>query len=247
MNCDEYRDWVAADVDALLAERSEETRRHLDECPRCRALRAACAEVRTLLRSRRVAQQAPFGLRTRILVRLDEETSRGLRALLRRLPRWALVAAAAAPLLVLLLFHRAERSGGGATVVEIYGFVLDGALRPAVNTSVVAELEAYYAQRGRGVPSHVVDLEPQGFRLTGGLLYESGPSVLRLSVYSDDEHVIICDYRSLDSWNGGLPSSSGPLFVNKDGLNLCIRRMGREVCVLATRMPMNLFRAKLLG
>lgn len=242
MNCDEYLDWVAADVDGLLGDRTEETRHHLDECPRCRALRAACAEVRALLHSRRLTQDAPLGLRTRILARLDDEVPRGART---RLFRWTAVATAALALLVIFFLHRTERIGNDAT--EVYQLILDGALRPVVETSIVAELEDHYARHGRGIPSHVVNLEPQGFRLTGGLLYEAEPRLLRLSVYSDGQHVIVCDYRSLDSWSGRLPSSSEPLFVTKGGLNLCIRRMGREVCVLATRMPMDLFRTKLLG
>lgn len=245
MNCDEYLDWVAADVDGLLGERSELTLRHLDECPRCRALRAASAEIRALLRSRRITQEAPLGLRTRILARLQDEAPHGARALLRRLPRWAAVVTAALALLLLFFLPRTERIGGDTA--EVYQLVLDGALRPAFETSAVAELDDYYAERGRGIPSHVIDLEAQGFRLIGGLVYEAGPRVLRLSVYSDGKHVIVCDYRNLDSWDGRLPSSSEPLFVKQDGLNLCVRRMGREVCVLATRMPMRLFRAKLVG
>lgn len=244
MNCAEYRDWVAADVDGVLGADEARVRAHLEECPTCRAERARQDGVRTTLRSRALAVEAPFGLRTRILGSLDEIAEEGV-AGRSRLPRWAaLVLAGLAVVLVLV-----PRGGGPLDpVVEEYYAAFRGEMPLGIRTSSLDELERFYATRAAEVvPGHVVDLGREGFRLVGGAVRRIDGRPYRLTVYSDGRNVILCDYRRAADYAGDVPSDGKPAFFVRAGITFCVRRMGDEVCILATRMPMHEVVPRLLG
>ena len=44
-----------------------------------------------------------------------------------------------------------------------------------------------------------------------------------------------------------LPANGEPVFFGRGGASFCARRIGDEVCLLVTRMPMEIFRRKLGG
>ena len=242
VTCLEYRDWVAADVDGVLADDAEQVHRHLAGCESCRRLREHQLAIRELLRSRSLEQPAPHGLRTRVRARLEEE-SQGIVAATRwRLrARWAGFAIAAAVAAVAVMLW--NRNAPFAPLIESYDLASRGALEITFPTSEPTALETYYRERhDGGIPEHVIDLSAAGFRLIGGVLKDFPERKARLSVYSDGTNVIVCDYQFAKSFPFALPASGEPVFFSRRGVNFCARRMGKEVCLLATRVPMNRLR-----
>jgi hypothetical protein len=141
-----------------------------------------------------------------------------------------------------------NRDGSFAPLIESYDLALRGALQITFPASEPAELEAYYhGSHEKGFPDHVIDLSPKGFRLVGGVLRDFPNRKARLTVYSDGKSLIVCDYQFAETFPLALPASGEPIFFSRRGVNFCAQRMGsNEVCLLATRMPMDLFR-KLVG
>ncbi len=244
MTCAEYRECVAADVDGVLGSDAEEVRRHLATCDSCRRVRDRQIAVRDLLRTRTLLAPAPAGLSGRIIERLGQE-----RAGAPERPRWlsprsaglALAGVAAALAIVLL-----NRGPSFAPLIESYDLASRGALELTIRTSNPAELETYFrGHRAEGFPDHVVDLSAAGFRLVGGTLTEFAGRRARLAVYSDGTNLILCDYQLAERFPFALPANGDAVFFSQGGVNFCARRMGDEVCLLATRMALDLFRQKL--
>jgi len=243
MNCKEYHEWVAADVDGVLGAESESARSHLADCRECRTLRERQAAVRGLLRSRPLAVEAPVGLRTRIAVALDEEAERrSVPGFWRRPLRWAALGLAAAAVVIgLLVFPRG--SSLPDSVVRGYADAL--ARGPAVRVSGPDELERYYRSQP-GLPTHIQDLSKAGFHLVGGTVEKFPDRMARLSTYSDGETVVLCDY--LYARDFPLELASGEqVFFALGGLSFCVSRHADEVCVLVTRASLDRFRQRLLA
>jgi len=241
VNCDEYRDYVAADVDGLPGAEADAARRHLEGCPSCRQERERQTAVRALIRSHALPDM-PIGLRTRVLASIAEESRRDRRA---KVFRWAWLGAAAVGVLVAVVVVR-DRSKPFAAWIREYDLAARGALAIDFPTQAPGELEGFYRQhQADGIPAHVVDLSHAGFRLVGGALASFPDRRARLSLYSDGEHFIVCDYLFAKRFPRVLPASGEPVFFSQGDLNFCARRIGDEVCMLVTRMPMELFRSRL--
>jgi hypothetical protein len=183
---------------------------------------------------------------SRVRAALDEAVRESASRWWRRRLLFGTGLAAAAALAVALL--ATPRDGDLGPLVREYDLAARGELRIAVRTDAPATLERFYAEHAaEGFPSHVVDLSAAGFRLIGGTLVDFPGRRARLSVYSDGRNLIVCDYQFAENFPLSLPPGGGPLFFQRAGVNLCARRMGEEVCVLATRMPMGMFREKVGG
>jgi len=243
MNCQEYQEWVAADVDGVLGAEAESVRSHLADCRACRTLRERQAAMRGLLRSRSLAVEAPVGLRTRIAVSIDQEAERRSGPTFWRRPlRWAAVGLAAAAVVVGLLVV-SRGSPLPDSLVRSYADAL--ARGPAVHVSGADELERYYRSQP-GLPTHIQDLSKAGFHLVGGTVEKFPDRTARLSTYSDGQTVVLCDY--LYARNFPLELASGEqVFFAYAGLSFAVSRHAEEVCVLVTRAPLGAFRRKLLG
>jgi len=158
--------------------------------------------------------------------------------------RWAALAVAASA--VLWLAIRTEAPFEPA--MESYHLALRGRLPLEVQTGNAPELEAFYAaRRSAGVPSHVVDLSPAGFRLLGGGLRQVGQQTVRLTLYSDGRSFIVCDFRHPDAYDGPMPEAGKPVTFTSGGLSFVVQRMGDEICILASRMPLFRMVALLTG
>ncbi|MGH7821991.1 MAG: hypothetical protein ACREQ9_19690, partial [Candidatus Binatia bacterium] len=202
------------------------------------------ARVRSLLRSRALLVEAPLGLRTRILAAIDEEAAAAESPLWGRITRWA--AAACVALVALAIVSTTERRVDPA--IDSYYLALRGELPLEIEAESVAEIEEFYRRHAaRGVRAHVVDLAAAGFRPRGGALREVGGRWLRLTVYSDGKSRIVCDYRPIAAYDGRMPKGNEALVFSRGGLTFCVRRMGDEICILATRLPMHAIVPRLLG
>ncbi len=244
VNCEAYLDCVAADVDGALGEVAEAARLHLRGCPRCRVERERQLAVRDLLRSRRLAPELPADVRARVLGSLDEALSKEARA---RKRRWIGVGALAAAALALAIVGvLRNRAGPLAPLVRDYGLASRGALEMTLATGSREELEELYRRHGgEGIAAHVVDLSPAGFRLLGGVLDDFPGRRARITLYSDGENLVLCDFLRADRAEIEVPADGSPMFFRAGGLTFCARRVGDHICVLATRMPLEAFRRRL--
>ena len=135
-----------------------------------------------------------------------------------------------------------------AALVREYDRAANGSLALGLQTAKPEDLEAYYREHaGQGTPSHVVDFSSAGFRLVGGTVADLRGRRARLSVYSDGQYTIVCDYRLAESFPFLLPADGKPVFFERGGASFCARRIGDDVCLLVTRMPMEIFRRKFGG
>ncbi len=246
VNCQEYLDYVAEDVDGALGEAVESVRLHLQGCARCQIERERQQTVRDLLRSRELAPESPTGLHERVLASLDGVSAKEVQAG----RRWRMgvgggaLAAAAVAVLVVALFW--NRGGSLAPLAREYRLASQGILRMTLATRSREELEELYRRHeGEGIAAHVVDLSPAGFHLLGGVLDDFPGRRARITVYSDGEHLVLCDFFRADRAEIDVPANGSPLFFRASGLTFRARRVGDHVCLLVTRMPIEAFRRRL--
>lgn len=241
MTCQDYQDWIAADVDGRADERAGEIAEHLAGCAACRALRSAQLEIRGLLRSRSVLEPAPGWLGTRIRAHLDEESERRSRRGLAGLRAAVLVFTAAS-----LAFALLPR-GSGAELGEIAESVRATAARPVgIAAQQPAELGRLYAESlGRDAPAPVLDLAP-ALRLVGGTLRTLHGAPARVTTYRSSRGSVLCHLVPASAWPEIAERLRGePFWITVGGVHLRVARAGDEICVLASRMPLADFRAVL--
>jgi hypothetical protein len=199
--------------------------------------------VRDLLRSRRLAPALPADVRARVLGSLDEASSKEARA---RKRRWIGVGALAAALALAVVGLVWNRAGPLAPLVREYRLASRGALEMTLPTESREELEDLYRRHGgEGIAAHVVDLSPAGFRLLGGVLEDFPGRRARITVYTDGENLVLCDFLRADRSEIEVPADGSPVFFRAGGLTFSARRVGDHVCVLATGMSLEAFRRRL--
>jgi hypothetical protein len=246
MNCSEYRECASADVDGMLGAAAEDALQHLARCAGCRAERDRQLAMRALLRGRDLHPSPPLGLRTRVLAALDEAGAASERPRWSGALRWGVVVALALTLVVTIVVR--HRRAPFTVLVREYDRAASGSLELDLRTSNPEDLETFYrGHASDGIPTHVVDLSAAGFRLVGGTIADLRGRRARLSVYSNGRYTIVCDYRFAKNLPFALPAEGKALFFARGGANFCIRRIADEVCVLVTRMPMEIFRQKVGG
>jgi anti-sigma factor RsiW len=245
MTCQEYLDYVAGDVDGTLGEAAEAVRSHVAGCRRCRLERERQHAVRELLRSRHLLPALPVELRSRLLASAQESRGRESRA---PQARWwvggtALAAAAIALVIAAVVWGR---RGPLSPLIREYQLASRGALKMALATGSRDQLEDLYRQHGdEGIAAHVVDLSPAGFHLVGGALEDFPGRRARITVYSDGEHLVLCDYFRADGAGIAAPANEQPSYFRAGGLSFRVRRVGDHVCVLVTQMSIEKFRRRL--
>ena len=247
MTCNEYHDWVAADVDGIAGDDVERARAHAADCNACAAERSRQLGVRRLLRTRSLGPTAPAELRVRVLAALADasetlETPRWWR----RRAVWAVAAGALAAAAIVLVIR--GRDATFSPLIREYDRAARGALEVAYPTEAPSALEQFYRQHsGEGVPAHVLDLSSAGFRLVGGTFVDFPGRRARLSIYTDGADVIVCDYQFAVHFPLALPADGTPMFFRRGGASFCARRIGDEVCLLVTRMSLDRLRRKVGG
>jgi anti-sigma factor RsiW len=252
MQCAEYRDLVAAHVDARLAREEEAlAAAHVAGCARCAALLAAQHALKHVLRGSRLMRHAPAALQQAVRARIDAEERvhhvGNRRAGWWPFPAARLAFAAVAALLVVVGAVSLLRSGRQDTsaavfdaIVAHYRAVESGQIELSVRTDDPMELRTYYLQTGAFTfRNTVVDLEPLGLTLVGGTVTQLDGQTSTLSVYRGTAGMVLC--HRIEARGGELPPGGevvgGDRFYTLGGITICVHLEGDVICFMASAMP----------
>jgi len=250
MNCEEYADLVAADVDdALEADERGAAARHRATCGACATLREQQLAMRARLR-RLPARQMPEDVRTRVLAGLDREdakpaTSGGatvLQFVSRR--RFLLVGALAASLALLIVpTGRFTQSDLVAQLVQDAKAAAADEIAFAVRSVQVEDVRAYFTAQTLDFERTVPDLTPLGYIPIGATVDRSGDAAAAVTVFRGSNGTIVCRRLPLDAVE--IPADAerfGDAFViTTDGVTMRFVRDGDALCSLASTMPRKQF------
>jgi Putative zinc-finger len=251
MNCAEYEEIVAADVDDELedGERAAAAA-HVSTCARCRALRAAQESVRTLLRQRAQRHVMPPELRRQVVAAIDEEVGvASLDAWRNRLgrPYRLMIGGAVAALLALVVaaLLRPAQPVLLAQLVKDVHAVNAGEIDLALKTNDVGELRRYYREvAGFSFDRTVDDFSAKGLTLVGGMKSSIDSTPTTLSIYDSVRGKVVCRrFRAgtVPIPEGGEQVGNARLFTI-DGVTVSIIRISKDVyCCLASSMPRAFF------
>jgi anti-sigma factor RsiW len=241
MDCDRYRELVAADIDRQLAATdTAAAAAHVAGCPRCARLRQEQQVIKDLLRLHRRPVSPPESVRTRILDAVAREATTSSAPRSRRGGRLVLGGAIAA-LLLLSLVPWWRQSGPellDVLVRDVHAATADEiALTPADNIEALRRL---YSDSGRlAFRNTVVDLTALGFRPTGGAVVPIGDVAATFTVYESPHGKMICRrfaVGAIDLPAGGEPFDGAQLF-RIDGITIRIVRDGDAICCFASDIP----------
>jgi anti-sigma factor RsiW len=253
MDCAEYAEIAAADVDGRLAAAEKSAvDLHLAACARCQTVRRQQETIKGLLHERAPRATVPAALRQRIVSGLDEApTSAGIETgtprAKPRLGRGRLILAGAiAALLVLILRPLWQSSPPDLlAILAEDARAADGQrVALALQTSDVDELRRYYRSTGRiEFERSVDDFSSVGLHLLGGRVAQIGDVYTTFSVYETAVGKVVCRrFRA-----GQLPLPEGgdrfgdTRVFTVDGVTICVIRLGDVICCLASTMPRDMF------
>lgn len=249
-SCEEYVEWVAADVDGVL-EPDEKTAVdiHVSTCIRCRTLRHQQLLVRSTIRDKIPQRAAPAILRQRIAAALDEEviTQPGVTSVRARkhTRRWLLVGAVAAGFaLVVSPILRSTSQDLLAVLVSDAEAAEAGQLPIELVSANVAAVRGYYRESGQiAFENSADDLGPLGFHIVGANVARIGEVNTTLTLYENDSAKVVC--RRFPSGSLTLPTGGdqvgGAQLFTLDGVTVAITQLGDVTCCLATTMPRDEF------
>lgn len=252
MNCDEYCDWVAADIDGQLdAATAQAARAHVEACPPCGALRAAQMAMRDRLRQHQGSTMPPE-LRQRVLAAVQSElatpadppATRGkvVRLLTRR--RLLMVGAVAASFLVMMLpvGHWSQPDLLGLLIQDARAAEHDG-LAYDLRSNDIAALRDHYGQADVGFTATAPDLAKRGYQPVGGRVERDGDLAATVTVYRGaGGGVVVCRRYAYERVEVPQGERFGhAIVVTRDGVTMRFVRDGDALCSLATTMPREQF------
>ncbi len=248
MECSDYRDLAAADVDGRLDDRERvAAEAHVAACPACASLRGTQLAIKRLLRERCEPRKTPELLRAAIrreLSRVDAPADRPASSPRRRF----VVAGAIAAALLLSLLPVLRTSDRGVIPLLAADMAQADASAPEIRTTSVADLASYYAGRGLDFDNAVEDLEPQGFHLVGGSTASIGDVKTTLTVYESGDDRLLCRrFRAAGfEWPQGGEQIGDSRVYSHDGVYVSLTRLaGDVVCAMTSRLPPSHFVAAL--
>ncbi len=259
MDCTDYAEIVAADVDgALSADERGTAEAHLAGCPGCRRMRRQQETIKAVLKQRSPSTAAPAALRQQVVASLAREGNGGvvvarLHRLLRPGRGRLILAGAIAALLVVVLrpLWRSSPPDLLATLAHDAQTVAAQRVSLTWRTSDVAELRGYYRSSGRiDFEQSVEDFSAVGWRLVGGRVGRIGDVDTTFSVYDGKSGKVVC--RRFRAGQIALPRGGervGDIRVfTVDGVTICVIHVGKDViCCLASTMPRAAFVRALTG
>jgi anti-sigma factor RsiW len=255
MNCQEYREIVAAHVDNVLTPTErEEAERHVASCPACRQVYEQEKDFRAFMAAKPLLQKVPPALEQNLRSALAqaERTSRRTSwwSWLQEtftFPRLAVGLATAGLLALFLLPHwfAEQRSGDFLQrLTQDYTAAITPGFSLAFPTDDLQALEAYYNRTGTlDFRAHLPDLRKQGYRLKGGAIVRADEKVMTATLFEGQKGYVLC--RLLRGTASLLPPGGERmgkhLFYTRGDFTLCFTQEGETLCCLITRIPRETF------
>jgi hypothetical protein len=242
MDCAQYLDLVAPDIDGALEEpQRSEAQRHVTECARCTALRRGQVAAKTVLRERSRRLGAPSEVKQKVVAAIEREPERG--AASRRVSRWRIVIVGAVAAMLVLFFAPLWRSTAPdvlALIVQDVETATAQELPLTLQTTDIEEIRRFYRESKLvDFESTAPDLSPMGYRPVGARISEVNGVSTTLTVYEGPGGKLICRrYRrgAIEMPTGGEKMGEALVFTVRE-VTVRIVQDGDSTCYLATTMP----------
>ncbi len=262
MTCDMYHDLVAAHVDDALTEaEAVEVRAHLHTCDHCCRLFEEETRFHAAFAARKLLVPVPINVERRLRQSLEAE-GEARRSFWARLgawfgamplfPRLAVGLAMAGIFIVILLphvFRSAPAPDVFAHAVHYYQTVTEGVLPIEYTTEDPQGLQARFNTSGRlDFTTHVSDLRPAGYRLSGGRVVENAGHPLAVSLYEEKgEEPIICLRQRglLPTLPQGTAGGNGHYWYTSHGYTAMFTQFPDHFCIMISRQPQEIFLQRL--
>lgn len=250
MNCQEYREIVAAHVDDVLTPpEREEVGRHVAVCAPCRRVYEREKDFRAFMATKPLLQKVPPALEQnlrRALAKAEREPWWSRLQEFFTFPRLA-VGLAAAGLLALLFFPRwfeEKRSRDFLErITQDYMAATSPGFSLAFRTDDPQVLEAYFNQSGTlDFQARVIDFREQGYRLKGGIVMRTEQKVIAVTLYEGQKGYVLCHrFKGTVSLPRGGERMGDHLVYTREAFTICFTQVGETMCCLITRIPKETF------
>jgi anti-sigma factor RsiW len=251
MNCQEYREIVAAHVDNVLTPlEREEAEHHVASCAACRKMYEQERTFRAFVATKPLLQKVPPALEQKLRSALIEAESESRWSRLQEIftfPRLAMGLAAAGLLALLFLPRLFEERGNEdflQRAAQDYVTITSPGFSLAFHTDDPQALEVYFNQSGSlDFKTWVLDFRKPGYRLKGGTIMKEGEKMVAVTLYEGQKGYILCRrFRgTLSFLPPGGERMGDHLSYTRGDLTFCFMQEGEMVCSLTTRIPRETF------
>jgi anti-sigma factor RsiW len=257
MNCKTYQDLVAVHVDGMLdALEKREAEQHLAICPQCRRLFAEESRFYTAFVAQQLIVPVPGEVEARLRAALSAAVTPTLSWRTRLFaslsqPRLAFGLIAAVLVLALLLprlFSRAQQPAWFHQAVDAYHATTEGHPLFTYQTDNPQELEKAFNSSGQlDFVTHVLDLQPAGYRIVGGYILHDQGHPVAVILYRGKEGSIVClRQRGMSPpMPAGSKGEKGQYLYTQAGYTFSFAQFADHFCTLITRLPLEVFQQQL--
>jgi anti-sigma factor RsiW len=257
MNCETYQDLVAAHVDDVLSPlEKQEAERHLAACPLCQHLFAEESRFHAAFVARRLIVPVPDEVEARLRAALGATVTsppswyNRLSASLSQ-PRLAFGLAAVVLTIVLLLprFFSGDRQPAWFhQAVDAYQATTAGYPSFTYQTENPQELERAFNSSGQlDFVTHVLDLQPAGYRTIGGYILRGQGHPVAIVLYRGKEGSVVClrQRGMAPPMPPGSEGEKGQYLYTQAGYTFSFVQFSDHFCTLITRLPLEVFQQQL--
>jgi len=252
MNCQEYREIVAAHVDDVLTpSEQEEVERHLAGCVPCLRVYAREKDFCAFMATKPLLQKVPPALGQNLRRALAEAEKTSWWSWLQEtftFPRLVVGLAAAGLLAFFFLprwFEEQKNQDVLQRLTQNYMAATSPGFSLAFRTDDLKVLEAYYNQLGPlDFQAQLPDLRKRGYRLKGGTVVRAEGKVMTLTPFEGQKGYIVCHlFRGTVSLlPAGGERIGDHLVYTRGDFTIFFTQKGKEViCALVTRISREKF------
>lgn len=250
MNCQGYRQIVAAHVDDVLTppERAE-VGRHVASCAPCRKMYEQERDFRAFMTTKPLLQRVPPALEQNLrstLAKAERESWWSRLQEIFTFPRLAMGLAAAGLLALLFAPHWFEEKRSRDFLEKItqdYFAAVNPGFSLAFRTDDPQVLEAYFNRSETlDFNPRVIDFREHGYGLKGGAVMRTEQKVIAVTLYEGQKDYILCHrFKGTVSLPPGGERMGDHLVYTREGFTICFTQEGEMMCCLVTRIPRETF------
>jgi len=257
MNCETYQDLVAAHVDGMLSPlEKREVEQHLTTCPQCQRLFVEESRFHAAFVARRLIVPVPNEVEARLRTALGAAVTPTLSWRTRLFaslsqPRLAFGLVTAGLVIALLLsrlFFRDQEPAWFHQAVDAYQTTTEGHPSFTYQTDNPQELEHAFNSSGQlDFVTHVLDLQPAGYRIIGGYILHGQGHPVAIVLYRGKEGSIVClrQRGTTPPMPTGSEGMKEQYLYTQAGYTFSFVQFADHFCTLITRLPREVFQQQL--